>query len=469
MDPSSSSSSSSSNNYPLVCYVLHQVDPNTNPPLPPHIHQSLTTQLPHLTNPKLISSLTQSIPTTTTHTLSLFRSLGSRPDPDSLSLARSNLQQQPDSSNDVYTAVVKLEEMYEKIDKELSDVEVMLGRVYGSVVESEINDNNNDIDEEVVRVLKESESESVSESGVVDTSVNLSNRQLRFLPEAFGKLQHLLNLNLSRNQFEFIPDSIAGLHKLQVLDVSYNMLKSLPDSIGLLTNLKTLYVAGNKLTALPDSIVGCSSLVELDASFNDLLILPTNIGYGLPNLQKLSIQLNKIRLLPSSICEMKSLKYIDVHFNELLGLPLAIGRLTNLETLNASNNFGDFTTLPETICDLTNLKELDLSNNQIKYLPDGFGWLENLSKLNLEENPIVVPPVEIVKKGAEAVKEFMKARWISIVAEQQQVEASRQQAQSGWLAWGSSMIGNVVSGVSQTVGGYLGGGKVNDPYLDQQL
>ena len=214
--------------------------------------------------------------------------------------------------------------------------------------------------------------------------------------------------------------------------------------------------------------------MELDASFNSLVCLPTNVGYGLLNLERLSIKLNKLRTFPPSICEMRSLKYLDAHFNELHGLPRAIGKLTRLEVLNLSSNFNDLTELPETIGDLINLRELDLSNNQIRALPDTFFRLENLTKLNLDQNPLVIPPMEIVNKGVEAVKEFMAKRWDGIIAEAQQksiLEANKQQqAQSGWLAWGSSMLTNFVSGVSRSVGGYLGGGKTSaDPYLDQQL
>lgn len=217
-----------------------------------------------------------------------------------------------------------------------------------------------------------------------------------------------------------------------------------------------------------------SSLKELDVSFNNLSSLPGNIGFGLSNLERLSMSLNKIRLLPSSICEMRSLSYLDAHFNELRGLPHAIGKLTSLETLNLSSNFSDMTDLPDSFGDLVSLKELDLSNNQIRSLPDSFFRLENLTKLNLEQNPLVVPPLGIALEGAHAVRGFMKKRWEDMIAEEQErsaLEASRQQAaQGGWIGWGTSMLSGLVTGVSQSVSGYLhGGSSSRDPYLDQQL
>lgn len=196
------------------------------------------------------------------------------------------------------------------------------------------------------------------------------------------------------------------------------------------------------------------------------------MGFGLVNLEKLLIHLNKIRLLPSSIGEMKSLRHLDVHFNELHGLPQSIGKLTNLEYLNLSSNFSDMTELPETVGDLVNLTELDLSNNQIRALPYTFSRLENLTKLNLDQNPIIIPPIDVVSQGVEAVKEFMAKWWLDLIEEAQQksmAEANNQHAQTGWLAWGVAFLNNV-AGVSDSVIEYFGARKApRDPFLDQQL
>ncbi|KAI7749254.1 hypothetical protein M8C21_030898, partial [Ambrosia artemisiifolia] len=288
---------------------------------------------------------------------------------------------------------------------------------------------------EVVQVLNKASEEVVKR-------VDLSGQQLKFLPEEFGKLNALVHLNLSNNHLQVLPDSIAGLLKLEELDVSSNLLESLPDSIGLLTTLKVLNVSSNKLNTLPESIAFCKSLVELHASFNNLNFLPTNFGYGLTNLKLLSISLNELRFLPTTISELESLKYLDVHFNKLHGIPSSVGKLTNLETLNLSSNFSNLTELPDAITDLANLKELDLSNNQIQVLPESFGQLQSLTKLNLDQNPLVVPPMEIVVKGTDAVKSFMiKWRLENIAAEEQRRLVERNDGnQDGWLSWGTNML-----------------------------
>ncbi|KAL0336090.1 UNVERIFIED_CONTAM: Plant intracellular Ras-group-related LRR protein 1 [Sesamum radiatum] len=358
-----------------------------------------------------------------------------------------------------------------------------------NVILNEEKEDDDDVDKEVVRILRDA----LDKDKVVER-VDLSGRQLRFLPEPFGKIHGLVVLNLSHNQlesskfkhwpvvinlkthldvilFQVIPDSISGLQKLEELNLSSNFLETLPDSIGLLVNLKILDVSGNKLKKLPESIAGCRSLLELDVSFNNLMFLPTNIGYGLVNLQKLSIHLNKLRAFPNSICEMKSLRNLDAHFNAIHSLPHAIGRLTNLEVLNVSSNFSDLTEVPETIGDLVNLRELDLSNNQIRVLPETIYQLQNLTKLNVDQNPLVIPPIEIVNKGVETIKEYMMKRRLDMLESEQQqdsVEENRE-AETGWMAWGTSVLHNVYSGVSHTVAGYVEKNAPKDPFLDQQL
>ncbi|OWM89688.1 hypothetical protein CDL15_Pgr024436 [Punica granatum] len=458
--------------FPLLAYVLSQIDPNSYPFLPSELGQDLMTRLPHLANPKVVSRLTQSIPESIDRTQTLLAALGPRPDPLAVSAARLKLAELGDGGSaeaGIYAAVVRLDEMHAEYEKQLRDAELRLVEAYRSAVEKELG-GASVVDEEVVRILREAEGEAAAQM----ERVELSGRQLRFVPEAFGKLSSLVVMNLSNNELEVIPDAIAGLKSLQELDVSSNLLRSLPDSIGLLVSLKILNVSSNKLTALPESIAWCSSLEVLDASFNNLSCLPTNIGFGLSKLEKLSISLNKIRILPTSICEMRSLRYLDAHFNELHGLPQAIGKLTNLEALNISSNFSDMRELPDSFGDLISLRELDLSNNQIRALPDSFYRLDNLTKLNLEQNPLIVPPLEIALEGAHAVREYMMKRWHDMIAEEQERsarEASRQQAaQSSWIGWGTSMLGGLATGVSQSVSGYLhGGNSAGDPYLDQQL
>lgn len=495
-------------NFPVLSYVMSRLpsigplrpspQPNSGddieqpPPRPqPDVAftDTLIERMPHLKDPKVMAAMSEAV-AEIAQTRSILQTLGERPDHETIDFAKVRLAEIKDqwshqldeislesssSSDDpekvkreaaerekaMFKAIIRLDEMHDAYEKLLRGAEEKLMRIYDSAVSEK---------GEVVEEVEEEVNEEVAEVLRMETieKVDLSGRKLRILPDAFGKLRSLVAVNLSSNQLQAIPDSIAGLENLEELNLSSNSLLSLPDSIGLLLKLKILNVSGNKLTALPDSICHCRSLVELDASFNNLGYLPTSIGYELVNLRKLLVHYNKIRSLPTSVGEMISLQHLDVHFNELHGLPLTIGKLTNLVTLNLSGNFSDLKELPETLGDLINLEELDLSNNQIHALPNSFGRLEKLKRLNLEQNPVVIPPLEVVKAGVEAVKVFMAKRWVDLLIEEE--EKSRQAAQveqeTGWLKRSVSKLGGVVSSVSE----YLGSPRTpHDPCLDQQL
>ncbi|RLN04389.1 plant intracellular Ras-group-related LRR protein 3-like [Panicum miliaceum] len=414
---------------------------------------------------------------------SALRALGPRPDHELADSSRAVAAaaeeagdpRVPEGDVEACRAVARLEEAHDAYEALLREAEARLERVYRSAVEGTADvdgeaaeggkddgDDASAVREEVVAVLKQ------AEEGKPVESVRLVDRQLRQLPEVFGRIQGLRVLDVSRNQLEVVPDAIGGLDHLEELHLAANSLISLPDTIGLLSNLKIMNVSSNRLRALPDSISKCRSLVELDASYNGLTYLPTNIGYEMANLQKLWVHMNKLRSLPSSVCEMTSLYLLDAHFNELRGLPSAFGTLSSLEILNLSSNFSDLKELPASFGDLLNLRELDLSNNQIHALPGTFGRLGKLEKLNLEQNPLTMPPVDIVNKSVDAVKEYMSKRWLDILLEEEQrrIAAETPQASStpkDWLERSVSWVTNVLAYLTENEK------SEKDAYLDQQF
>ncbi|TVU29451.1 hypothetical protein EJB05_21016, partial [Eragrostis curvula] len=397
----------------------------------------LVALMPGLRHPSVLSAMTRAVADVAT-ARDAIRLLGPRPDHEQVDASRAILASSDPEGNEgevedgkvaASREVVRLEQEHEAYDAMLRDAEEKLERVYRmamhgrDIQEAGAGDGKGEeegsgaVDEEVVRVLRE------AEEGKPVERVNLADRQLRLLPEPIGRIRGLLALDVSRNQLKVVPDAIGGLEHLEELRLASNALVSLPDSIGLLSNLKILDVSGNRLKVLPDSISKCRSLVELDASYNALVYLPTGIGHELAHLQTLRVHLNKLRSLPSSVCEMRSLRLLDAHFNQLHGLPAAIGQLSALETLDLSSNFSDMRDLPPSIGDIAGLRELDLSNNQIRALPDCFGRLGRLERLRLDQNPLAVPPPEIVSRGVGAVKEYMAKRWAEAVAEEERRRA----------------------------------------------
>ncbi|KAF0913065.1 hypothetical protein E2562_020220 [Oryza meyeriana var. granulata] len=494
--------------HPILSYVLSRLPTLAKPRPPtagdfdveqPPVHTpsprtpstagefELVERMPGLRHPSVLRAMTRAVADVSA-ARSALQVLGPRPDHELVDSSRAIVaaaeagdSRIPEGDLEACRAVVRLDETHDAYEALLQEAEGRLEAVYRTAMQGkdlEESDGKDElvaagaeagdaaVQEEVIAVLKQ------AEEGKAVESVRLVDRQLRHLPEAFGRIHGLRVLDVSRNQLEVIPDAIGGLDHLEELRLASNALISLPDSIGLLSNLKILNVASNRLRLLPDSISKCRSLVELDASYNGLAYLPTNIGYELVNLRKLWVHMNKLRSLPSSICEMRSLYLLDAHFNELCGLPSAIGKLSSLEILNLSSNFSDLKELPASFGDLLNLRELDLSNNQIHALPDSFGRLDKLEKLNLEQNPLAMPPMDIVSKGVDAVKEYMLKRWLDILLEEERksiATAESPQAPTTPSAWLARSV-SWVSDVSGSLVGYLSGENKTekDAYLDQQ-
>ncbi|KAF8715080.1 hypothetical protein HU200_027631 [Digitaria exilis] len=470
---------------------VHTPSPRTAPSTAGEFE--LVERMPGLRHPSVLRAMARAVADVSA-ARSALQVLGPRPDHELVDSSRAIVaaaeagdSRIPEGDVEACRAVVRLEGTHDAYEALLQEAESRLEKVYRSAMEgTDLDDEaaegekddapaaaaggaeggDEAVQEEVVAVLKQ------AEEGKPVESVRLVDRQLRQLPEAFGRIQGLRVLDVSRNQLEVIPDAIGGLDHLEELRLASNALISLPDTIGLLSNLNILNVSSNRLRALPDSISKCRSLVELDASYNGLTYLPTNIGYELVNLRKLWVHMNKLRALPSSVCEMTSLYLLDAHFNELCGLPSAFGKLSSLEILNLSSNFSDLKELPISFGDLLNLRELDLSNNQIHALPDTFGRLDKLEKLNLEQNPLAMPPMDIVNKGVDAVKEYMSKRWLDILLEEEQrrIAAETPQASSTPKAWLQRSV-SWVTDVSGSLVGYLSGNEKSekDAYLDQQF
>jgi internalin A len=93
----------------------------------------------------------------------------------------------------------------------------------------------------------------------------------------------------------------------------------------------------------------------------------------------------------------------------LTTLPSEIGQLSNLETLNLSDN--SLRSVPTEIGLLENLRLLSLDNNQLQHLPSEIGNLHLTCRgcyLNLAENPLISPPPEVVEQGTAAVLEYLR-------------------------------------------------------------
>ncbi|NEO37599.1 MAG: leucine-rich repeat protein [Moorea sp. SIOASIH] len=237
------------------------------------------------------------------------------------------------------------------------------------------------------------------------TELYLSENKLNNLPESLGNLSNLTTLDLSDNQLTNLPESLGNLSNLTELDLSANQLTNLPESLGNLSNLTRLYLSSNQLTNLPESLGNLSNLARLYLWHNQLTNLPKSLG-NLFNLAELSLRTNQLTKLPESLGNLSNLTKLSLRTNQLTKLPESLGNISNLTNLDLSIN--QLTKLPESLGNLSNLTELDLEKNQLTHLPESLGNLSNLTKLDLSGNPLVVPPPEVVSKGVDAIKQYLR-------------------------------------------------------------
>jgi len=64
------------------------------------------------------------------------------------------------------------------------------------------------------------------------TQIDLSDKELSYLPDYIKELTNLEDLNLSWNKLTELPESVKELTNLRKLNLDYNKLEKLPESIG---------------------------------------------------------------------------------------------------------------------------------------------------------------------------------------------------------------------------------------------
>lgn len=234
--------------------------------------------------------------------------------------------------------------------------------------------------------------------------------KLTELPAALRQLAQLQSLNLSNNQLTALPEWLGQLTQLQVLVFSGNRLTALPESLGQLTQLQTLDLSRNQLTVLPESLGQLTQLRELVAYFNKLNTIPAGIG-RLAKLKVLSVSGNHLTSLPSEIGDLQNLTELYIAQNDIERLPDAVGNLGQLRklivgghelSLNAhwsASGRNRLTVLPESLGQLTQLRTLDLSNNELTALPESLRKLTGLTRLYLHGNDALELPTEMLGKG----------------------------------------------------------------------
>nr|MDO8115056.1 NACHT domain-containing protein [Candidatus Sigynarchaeota archaeon] len=199
------------------------------------------------------------------------------------------------------------------------------------------------------------------------------------------KNKQLKRLNLSQCDLKELPDTIGVLGALEALDLHENSLTTLPDSIIHLGSLRTLDISKNGLTELPNTIGYLICLETLDLENNNLFTIPATI-HKLESLQALNLKKNKMTGLPASFILLKKLKRLDLGNNGMTSIPPELFSLIVMQELLLDHN--KLVIVPEALFSIKSLRILDLSHNSIRELPKSISARVSLEDLYIGYNNI---------------------------------------------------------------------------------
>jgi len=284
--------------------------------------------------------------------------------------------------------------------------------------------------------------------------LELHDNTLKTLPDELSSLTNLTRLSISRNWFYRLPYCIADMSSLADFQADGNQLTVIFPDVARMTALTELNIADNCLKAVTPAIAKVPSLLVLDLSGNQITFVPREMS-EMSKLRRLSLRNNYITELPlemhmladgdltlfdvndnglkspppevlakgmeATLDYMKRLKVaeesgcLDLSDMGLTYLPSEVMRFyktfgvecTGLTSLVLDGN--DIKWLPVYLRTMTTLTDLSLRNCKFTRLPYFIGDLQNLKTVWLEGNDIIAPPNDIVRRGVQAMLQYMRA------------------------------------------------------------
>ena len=150
-------------------------------------------------------------------------------------------------------------------------------------------------------------------------------------------------------------------YKLKFLDLSNNNLKELPNEFSRLINLEIAFFSNNEFNKFPTVLSECCNLTMIAFRHNKICDIVEN---SFPkNLEWLILTDNLIEKLPKSIGKCVKLKKLMLSGNKLIDLPHELKFCKNLELLRLSNN--NLTQLPSFLFSLPKLSWFSYFGNNI--------------------------------------------------------------------------------------------------------
>ena len=253
----------------------------------------------------------------------------------------------------------------------------------------------------------------ITELPPLDTLQNLTKLVVRNLPvveiPGLASLRMLCELNVRDNsKMNGIPDEVFEIVSLQRLDFVGCNMTCLPEAVTNLTNLNTLELGHNSLgnDSFPEGISTLTNITKFGCNTNQISNYPKCLC-DLTSIVELDVSNNLMVELPDEFCELTNVQNLTIAGNRLNKLPDCLGKMISVTYLDARNN--RLKALPGSIGDLRQLNRLELTQNMIATLPVEMGNLDGiLQTIETSNNPLVVPPKEIVLKGPHEICKYLK-------------------------------------------------------------
>jgi Leucine-rich repeat (LRR) protein len=222
-------------------------------------------------------------------------------------------------------------------------------------------------------------------------------KKLDSLPK---NLELVYRVDLSDNNLKKIPEIIFKLRNLQELNVSLNNLTEL-NHLEELQNLQILNIGMNDFKTFPNEITKLKSLKSLDIWWNDIRTFPEAFYENNVNIEELDLtsmfEFDFTNNL-SKIHRFKNLRQLNLGNNQIKNLNIEFNKLSNLEVFGYIRQ--DKIDAKSIILELSKckkLKTIHFSVNHIKKLPSEISLLDNLEELNLYENELTNLPNNLLK------------------------------------------------------------------------
>jgi len=251
--------------------------------------------------------------------------------------------------------------------------------------------------------------------GIVDRmlmlqKVDLSENQLgdTSLPDAFKKLENIVELNLSSNKFTKIPAPVKKLKNLLRFSISYNNVESLK-GLEKQNKMQVLLLDNNRFTNVFKEISHMRKLEILDCSSNNIREVGLDIRY-LKNIRELDMSANKISVLPKDLFQLTTLESLRASQNQISKVPVFNMNPQHchcISEVDLSHNV--INKFPGHL--LTISKKLDLSSNRMKNVD--WNKMKKIGpksdkELNLTDNPITSPPPDVCECGLKSMMQYFQ-------------------------------------------------------------